>query len=85
MRAKHLLLSRRHVRRPRDVVVAFFKYPAAGEVKTRLVRDVGMARAAQIYHRLAVTPFRGPEDLNLTLDSPAQSRWEPIWEDPRPS
>jgi len=56
--AEYAFFSRRHARKGRDVVVAFFKYPVPGKVKTRLGRDVGVARATHIYHRLAVTCYR---------------------------
>ncbi len=56
--AKYALFSRRHAREHRDVIVAFFKYPLPGKVKTRLGRGVGAALATQIYHRLAVACYR---------------------------
>ncbi len=56
--AKYALFPRRHARQRRDVVVAFFKYPLPGKVKTRLGRSVGAARATRIYHRLAVACYR---------------------------
>ena len=56
--AQYAFFSRRHARERRDVVVAFFKYPVPGKVKTRLARGVGVARATQIYHRLAVACYR---------------------------
>lgn len=56
--AQYAFFSRRHARKHRDVVVAFFKYPVPGKVKTRLGRGVGAARATHIYHRLAVACYR---------------------------
>ncbi|MCH8963780.1 MAG: TIGR04282 family arsenosugar biosynthesis glycosyltransferase, partial [Planctomycetes bacterium] len=56
--AQYAFFSRRHARERRDVVVAFFKYPVPGKVKTRLARGVGAARATHIYHRLAVSCYR---------------------------
>ncbi|MCZ6652878.1 MAG: TIGR04283 family arsenosugar biosynthesis glycosyltransferase [Planctomycetota bacterium] len=56
--AQYAFFCRRHARERRDVVVAFFKYPVPGKVKTRLGRGVGAARATQIYHRLAMGCYR---------------------------
>ncbi len=56
--AQYAFFSRRYARKRRDVVVAFFKYPRPGKVKTRLGRGVGAARATHIYHRLAVGCYR---------------------------
>lgn len=49
----------------RDVLVVFARYPAAGEVKTRLARDIGDRAAADVYRafledlaaRFAPAPF----------------------------
>ncbi|MCH8851982.1 MAG: TIGR04283 family arsenosugar biosynthesis glycosyltransferase [Planctomycetes bacterium] len=61
--AQYALFYRCHARNPRDVVVAFFKYPLPGRVKTRLGRGVGEAGATQIYHRLAVRCYRQLDSL----------------------
>jgi rSAM/selenodomain-associated transferase 1 len=61
---RRVFVSHRHAPQRRDVVVGFFKYPVPGQVKTRLGCGVGLDRATQIYHRLAVGCYRQLDRLH---------------------
>lgn len=61
-----LALCRDHADPPRAVVIAFVKYPRAGEVKTRLARVIGPQQAALVYQQLAEASHR--ELLRLQRD-----------------
>ena len=37
----------------KSVLITFLKYPEAGKVKTRLAKEVGQKRAADIYSHMA--------------------------------
>lgn len=41
-------------RAPKNILIVFVKYPEPGKVKTRIARDLGAHRAAEIYSRIAM-------------------------------
>ncbi len=56
--ARYVLCTPKPTHQPRNLVVAFTKYPRPGEVKSRLAATVGDEQAAQIYRRLAERCYR---------------------------
>ncbi len=48
----------------KNTLIVFLKYPEAGKVKTRLAKDVGDQRAAEIYSRMSKTIIENVLDVS---------------------